>query len=283
MNAVWEILRSFARYSALEIGGTVLVCPTWANFRKVSNLPSLSVYRERFPMKNNRIYVLVGIIVLGVGFLAAPAQSREQDSTLGNDILESVSNLFLPIVYNGGGSTPATTATPTFVPTAPTDTPTATAMPTGISTATATPTASHTATATQTPTGTATPIGTATPTSTAPLTPIPTSIPFPDLTFSCAAEPTTNNSRLLKITVQPVSPAPAAASFTWEPTQLAGPIDNILQPGPFQLVNIFTGQSSATSPGALTKCDTQNTCTVTYTLTETNVTRYLGATVTCQF
>ena len=233
-------------------------------------------------MKNKKIYLLVGLIVLGVGFLAAPAQSKEEDSTLGNDILLSVSNLFLPIVYNGGGSTPATTATPTFVPTAPTATLTATATPTVISTATATtpvvtPTASHTATATQTPTGTATP------TSTAHSTPIPTSIPFPDLTFSCAAEPATNQSRLLKITVQPVSPAPAAASFTWEPTQLAGPINDILQPGPFQLVNIFTGQSSATSPGALTKCDTQGACTVTYTLTETNVTRYLGATVACQF
>ena len=43
MNAVWEILRSFARYSALEISDTVLVCPTWANLPKVSNLPSVVV------------------------------------------------------------------------------------------------------------------------------------------------------------------------------------------------------------------------------------------------
>jgi len=128
-------------------------------------------------------------------------------------------------------------------------------------------------TATPTATGTAGP----TPTSTA------TSIAYPALTYSCVAEPSTNDSVLLRITVQAAEPAPSTASFRFEPTTLSGPIDNILQPGPFQLVNLFSGETSATSPGALTECNTPNACSVTYTLTETAVTREIGETVVCQF
>jgi hypothetical protein len=115
--------------------------------------------------------------------------------------------------------------------------------------------------------------------------PTATSVAFPDITLSCAAEPDLNNARVLKITVQTTGPAPSAVSFKFVPTKLTGPVDDILRPEPtdFQLVNIFPNQSSATSTGWLARCDTANTCTSTYTLTETSVTRYIGATVDCQF
>jgi hypothetical protein len=135
-------------------------------------------------------------------------------------------------------------------------------------------------TATNTPTPTATATSTNTPTTT------PTSIPFPDITLSCAAEDANaNNAKVLKITVQTSAPAPAAASFKFVPTQLAGPVDDILRPGEgtFQLVNIFSNESSATAPGWLAKCDTVGLCTATYPLTETQVTRDIGRTVDCQF
>lgn len=190
-------------------------------------------------------------------------------------------------------STPTSTPTPTSSSTPlPTQTSTATVLPTH--SATPTPTGTPTHSATPTPTGTptptatptmATPTATTTPTPTASMT--PTSIPFPDITLSCAAENTNSgNGKILKITVATVgSPAPATASFKFEPTALAGPVDDILRPteGSFQLVNLFTNQSSATAPGWLAKCDLEGDCTATYTLTETRVTRYIGATVDCQF
>lgn len=308
MCAVGKILRSFARYSVQVSCDTVLFS---REFSKVSATLQASyvssTYQERFPMKQSRIYVLIGMIFLFTGLPASTVHSHVLTLLKDEDTPFGIFELFLPLIRNGAGASPPPTQTmptPTLLPvitTTPTATNTATPSSTATATATgtttptftstatatatasptATPTASHTPTPTHTATGT--PTSTVTPTSTQTPTSTPTSIPFPDLTFSCTAEPTINNARLLKITVQPASQAPAAASFKFVPTQLAGPLDDILQPGPFQLFNIFTGQISATSPGALTRCDTAGMCRATYTLTESNVTRYIGATVDCQF
>ncbi len=200
--------------------------------------------------------------------------------------------IFLPLIdYQHNPSVTATpiptidpaatsTATPTLISTVPTATPTApvtaTALQTPTSTATATPSPSPTATQTPLPTvtSTATPVSIATAT--------PTSIPFPDITFSCTQEPSLNNAVLLHLTITTTLPAPSAASFFFEPTELQGPVDNILQPIS-QLTNIFANQTSAESPGALARCDTAGQCTAIYTLTETEVTRYSGTTVDCNY
>lgn len=261
-------------------------------------------------MKRVAIFVLIGLVAIATRWSFVPAHSAETRPGDADGAANRAFTLFLPVISQGGASSPTVvpTLTPTLISTAPTAapslTPTATgttplATPTTAATATATstPTPSATSTPSQTPTATNTatppPIGTATqtptPTTTATATattvPTATSIPFPDIILSCAAEPDINNAYLLKITVQTVSPAPSAASFKFVPTQLTGPVDDILRPGPttFQLVNIFSNESSATAPGWLARCDTANTCTATYTLTETRVTRYIGATVDCQF
>lgn len=261
-------------------------------------------------MKHVVIFVFVGLLALATHWSFLPAHSAESIPGQADGALHRAFTLFLPVITQSGASSPIVvpTLTPTLISTAPTaaatlpPTPTATAplaTPTVAATATstmtpvATPTPSATATPTQTPTATITatntPTSTATPTATimptATTMPTATSIAFPDITLSCVAEPTINDARLLKITVQTTGPAPSAVSFKFVPTQLTGPVDEILRPGPttFQLVNIFSNQSAATSTGWLARCDTANSCTATYTLTETTVTRYIGSMVDCQF
>lgn len=190
--------------------------------------------------------------------------------------------LYLPLIdlqHNPAARvtpTPATnpaatiTATPTLISTAPTATPTATDGST------------NTPTATPTPTATRTPLPNATATQTATATPIaePTSILFPDVTFTCPQEPALNNSVRLYLTVTISEPAPAAASFFFEPTSLQGPVDDLLQPLS-ALTNIFVDETTARSPGRLAKCDTAGQCKAIYTVTE--VTRYIGTTVDCNY
>ena len=130
--------------------------------------------------------------------------------------------LFLPLIdlqHNPAATVTATpstnpaatpTATPTLIGTAPTAT--ATVVPSPTSTAvglsTNTPTVTPTPTATRTPLPNAT--ATATNTATATSTPIaePTSILFPDVTFTCPQEPALNNSVRLYLTVTISEPAP---------------------------------------------------------------------------
>lgn len=245
-------------------------------------------------MKRVAIFVFVGLLAIATKWSFLPAHSAESIPGQADGASHRAFTLFLPVITQGGASSPTVvpTLTPTLISTAPTAA--ATLPPTATATAPlATPTPSTTPTPIQTPTatntGTSTPTATATATATttptATVMPTATSIAFPDITLSCVAEPTINDARLLKITVQTTAPAPSAASFKFVPTQLTGPVDEILRPGPttFQLVNIFSNQSAATSTGWLARCDTANSCTATYTLTETTVTRYIGATVDCQF
>ena len=257
-------------------------------------------------MKRIAVFVFVGLLAFATQWSFLPARSAESIPGQANDPVHRAFTLFLPVISQGGASAPTAvpTVTPTLISTAPTAaatlpptataplaTPTAVATATGTTAPVATPTPSATATPSQTPTATntatSTPTGTATSTATSTATTMPTatSVAFPDITLSCAAEPDLNNARVLKITVQTTGPAPSAVSFKFVPTKLTGPVDDILRPEPtdFQLVNIFPNQSSATSTGWLARCDTANTCTATYTLTETSVTRYIGATVDCQF
>jgi hypothetical protein len=49
------------------------------------------------------------------------------------------------------------------------------------------------------------------------------------------------------------------------------------------LTNIFNNETTARSPGRLAKCNSAGQCTAVYTLTETEVTRYIGTKVNCQF
>lgn len=89
---------------------------------------------------------------------------------------------------------------------------------------------------------------------------------------------------LLKITVESAEPAPTGgASFKFEPIATAGPIDDILGVGPFSLVILHSNDTSGTSTGDLTRCDTPDACSATFAVTETQVTREIGTTVECQF
>ena len=188
--------------------------------------------------------------------------------------------IFLPAIFRNHQQSSSPIPTATFISTVAPSTPTMTATPLPQNTITATPTATDAAAS-----STATPTPSATPTEVSGPTPTPTgtSIPYPPLTYTCAAVPATGASVFLEITITSDSPVPSASSFRFEPTTLSGPIDDILQPGPFQLVNMFSNDTSRTSPGALTQCDTQDACLVTYTLTDTKVTRDIGTTVDCHY
>ena len=169
--------------------------------------------------------------------------------------------------------TATASATATNMPIA-TPTPTTTASRTPI----ATPTMTHTATATVTPTATATATTGPTPTTTA------TSIPFPEVTFSCRAEPATGNALRLILHAELSEAAPVGgASFRLDFTGETGPIDAILRPLPFQLINFFAGDTARDATGFLSKCDQADQCTATYTVTQTSVTRYIGTAVDCQY
>jgi hypothetical protein len=210
---------------------------------------------------------------------------------------------FLPAIFlnsQSGGTIPpvatattsATAQTPTATATAvPTETPTATPTLVQVATATATATsAGPTATATATPTAISvgpTATATATPTATS-VGPTPTatatSIPFPDVTFACQAEPASGDALRLIIQAELSAPAPfGGASFRLNFTDEAGPIDDILRPLPFQLINFFSGDTVREATGFLSKCDQVGQCTATYTVAETNVTRYIDTTVDCQY
>ena len=204
--------------------------------------------------------------------------------------------LFLPLIdlqHNPSATVTATpstnpaatpTATPTLIGTAPTATATVVPSPTSttVGLSTNTPTVTPTPTATRTPLPNAT--ATATNTATATSTPIaePTSILFPDVTFTCPQEPALNNSVWLYLTVTITEPAPSAASFFFKPTALEGPVDDFLQPLS-ALTNIFVDETTARSPGRLAKCDTAGQCKAIYTVTETEVTRDIGTTVDCNY
>lgn len=164
--------------------------------------------------------------------------------------------------------TPVVTATATDTP-LPTNTLTVTSIPTATPTATLTPTSTATGTATSTPTAGPTP------------TPVNTSIPYPPLTYTCTNREATGGSVLLDITVSSETPVPSGASFHFDPTAQSGPIT--LGGTQFALAVIFTGETEATAPGRLAKCETPDTCRITYTLTDTPVTRDLGETVDCDF
>jgi hypothetical protein len=73
------------------------------------------------------------------------------------------------------------------------------------------------------------------------------------------------------------------ASFRLNFTDEAGPIDNILRPLPFQLINFFSGDTAKDATGFLSKCDQADACVATYTVTETSVTRYMGTAVDCRY
>ncbi len=252
-------------------------------------------------MKRIAISVLVGLVAIAIRWSFVPAHSAETRPGDADGAANRAFTLFLPVITQGGASSPTTvpTLTPTLISTAPTaaatlpPTPTATAplaTPTAVATATstttpvATPTPSTTATPIQTPTATNTATSTPPASATATRTPTaqPTSINFPDVTFSCPQEPALNNSVWLYLTVTITEPAPSAASFFFEPTEFRGPVNEIVKPLS-ALTNIFSNETTARSPGRLAKCDSTGQCTAVYTLTETEVTRYIGTTVNCQF
>ncbi len=206
----------------------------------------------------------------------ATAQSRE-----GNNGEPVDFTLFLPLLANKSNSPQVNRPTPTLISTAPatltpTLTPTATATPSPTNTSTATATTEPTPTVTATATATAT--DGPTPTATA------TSIPFPDVTFSCRAEAASGDALKLIIHAELSEAAPfGGASFRLDFTDQSGPIDDILQPLPFQLINFFSGDTAKDATGFLSKCDQADQCTATYTVTETKVTRYIGTSVDCTY
>jgi hypothetical protein len=104
------------------------------------------------------------------------------------------------------------------------------------------------------------------------------------VTFACQAEPASGDALRLIIQAELSAPAPfGGASFRLNFTDEAGPIDDILRPLPFQLINFFSGDTVREATGFLSKCDQAGQCTATYTVAETNVTRYIGTTVDCQY
>jgi hypothetical protein len=254
-------------------------------------------------MKRIAVFVFVCLLAFATQWSFLPARSAESIPAQADGVPRRAFTLFLPVISQGGASAPTVvpTVTPTLISTAPTAAatlpPTATATataPLATSTPAATATSTTTPVATPTPSATATPIQTPTATNTATSTPPanatatrtptaqPTSITFPDVTFSCPQEPALNNNVWLYLTVTITEPAPSSASFFFEPTEFQGPVDEIVKPLS-ALTNIFTNETTARSPGRLAKCNSAGQCTAVYTLTETEVTRYIGTKVNCPF
>ena len=253
-------------------------------------------------MKRITVFVFVCLLAFATQWSFLPARSAESIPAQADGVPRRAFTLFLPVISQGGASAPTVvpTVTPTLISTAPTAAatlpPTATATataPLATSTPAATATSTTTPVATPTPSATATPIQTPTATNTATSTPPanatatrtptaqPTSITFPDVTFSCPQEPALNGVWLY-LTVTITEPAPSSASFFFEPTEFQGPVNEILKPLS-ALTNIFNNETTARSPGRLAKCNSAGQCTAVYTLTETEVTRYIGTKVNCQF
>ncbi|MCB9105583.1 MAG: hypothetical protein H6633_15290 [Anaerolineales bacterium] len=195
-------------------------------------------------------------------------------------------SIFLPItgkrmVIPGTGPIPGLD-TPTPTPTtSPPDTPTPfDSEPRYTPTHTSTPQDTDPSTPTDTPTPTNTPTYT------------PTLPLFPgNFALSCLSEPTLGNSLSLRIfitTSVPVPGPPGSASFHFDLTSQEGPIDNILKPASFRLVNMFSGDVTGNSVGDLVDCDADGTCTATYTITSAvlynePLTSVIGETVMCTF
>ena len=251
-------------------------------------------------MKRIAVFVFVGLLAFATQWSFLPARSAESIPGQANDPVGRAFTLFLPVISQGGASAPTVvpTLTPTLISTAPTAaatlpptasataplaTPTAAATATSTTTPVATPTPSANATPSQTPTATNTATSTPPASATATSTPTaqPTSISFPDVTFSCPQEPALNGVWLY-LTVTITEPAPSGASFYFEPTEFQGPVNEFVKPLS-ALTNIFNNETTARSPGRLAKCNSAGQCTAVYTLTETEVTRYIGTKVNCQF
>lgn len=220
---------------------------------------------------NRYLVALFGTLGLCLVLLIAPYTTARGEETNPSDTSTSdAAVIYLPSIFKDNA---AVTPTPTLISTAPPRTPTLTGFETETPTATS---ALETATSTPTLASTA-PTATPTPTASG-----GTEL-YPPLSYSCTPEPDINDSVLLKITVSSDTPVPSTVSFRFEPTEEVGPINNILGVGPFSLVSLFTDETSGTSTGDLTRCDTAGQCQATFTVTQSSLAREVGKTVLCEF